>query len=147
MSEKFYKSIDEIPLYNWVQINDGNMNFLQKDQSLTYPKNEVDEAWNDLFDDYLNKRGLGKTYKKFLEVMRKKTVLECEYIISGDEFKKTQIEVEKHNLELLAKKENDDMTTSKSLIFLSKWIGYRLDWKVITLNEYFIILEEYGKAN
>ncbi|CAB4152152.1 hypothetical protein UFOVP597_54 [uncultured Caudovirales phage] len=147
MLEKYYRLIEEIPLFNWVKINEGKMIYILKDTDSEYTDTEIEEAWSDLFDDYLIKRGLGKSYKKLLEVMKKKMILECDYIISGDEFKKTQIEVEIQNLEMLTKKEVNDMSVEKSLIFLSKWIGYRLDWKIITLNEYYIILEEYGKAN
>lgn len=147
MLEKYYRLIEEIPLFNWVKINEGKMIYILKDINSKYTESEIEEAWNDLFDDYLIKRGLGKSYKKLLEVLKKKMILECEYIISGDEFKLTQIEVEKQNLELLTRKEVNDMSVEKSLIVLSKWLGYRLDWKIISLNEYYIILEEYGKAN
>lgn len=147
MSEKYYKLIEEIPLFNWVKINAGNLHFIKKNDDCEFTEEELSEAWDILFDDYLEKRGLGKAYKKLLEVMKKKTILQCEYIISGDLFKLTEIEIEEEKLKQLISKDGTDMSVEKSLVFLSKWIGYRLDWKIITLTEYYIILEEYGKAN
>ena len=147
MSEKYYKSIDEIPLFNWAKINAGELQYIKKKDNCDSTEEELSNAWDELFDDFLTKRGLGKSYKRLLEVMRKKTILECDFIITGDAFKLTQIEIEEENLKQLIGKDEVDISVEKSLVFLSKWIGYRLDWKVITLSEYYIILEEYGKAN
>lgn len=147
MSGKYYKLIEEIPLFNWVKINAGELHFIKKEDDCIFTETELSEAWDILFDDYLTKRGLSKSYKKLLDVMKKKMLLQCDFIITGDMFKLTQIEVEEQNLQQLVSKDNVDISVEKSLVFLSKWIGYRLDWKIITLTEYYIILEEYGKAN
>ena len=147
MSEKLYKSISEIPLYNWVKVTAGEFKYLLVDINSEHTDQELQEAYEILFDDYLIKRGLTKSYKEILNVMKKKSILECEYILTGDEFKLTEIELNKQILKEKTEKNKYDISIEKSLIFLSKWIGYRLDWKVITLNEYHIIMEEYGKAN
>lgn len=147
MSEKFYKSIEDIPLFNWVKVNAGEMNFLLINKEDSASNEELSEAWDILFDDYIEKRGLSKSYKQLLNVMKKKVILECDFIISGDLFKLTEIEIEEQNLKQLIGKDSVDMSVEKSLIILSKWIGYRLDWKIITLNEYYLILKEYGETN
>jgi hypothetical protein len=147
MSEKFYKSIEDIPLFNWVKVNAGEMNFLLINKEDSTSNEELSEAWDILFDDYIEKRGLSKSYKQILNVMKKKAILECDYIVSGDLFKLTEIEIEEQNLKQLIGKDSVDMSVEKSLIILSKWIGYRLDWKIITLNEYYLILKEYGETN
>ena len=33
------------------------------------------------------------------------------------------------------------------LVWLGKYIGYKIDKKATSVKEYFILLEEYGKAN
>lgn len=147
MSGNYYKSIEEIPLYNWVKINAGDLNFIKKNDDFKSTEQELSEAWDVLFDDFLIKRGLSKTYKKLLELMKKKTLLECEYIITGELFKLTEIEIVEQTLRSEYDKDKVDISVEKSLVFLSKWIGYRLDWKVVTLSEYYLIMEEYGKAN
>ena len=147
MSEILYKSINDIPLYNWVKVSAGELNYLLISLDTPRTDDELQEAYEILFDDYLTKRGISKSYKKLLEVMRKKTLLECEYIITGDKFKLTEIELTEQILREEISKDKVDISVEKSLVFLSKWIGYRLDWKVITLSEYYIIMEEYGKAN
>jgi hypothetical protein len=147
MSEKFYKSIDDIPLFNWVKINAGEMNLILINKDYSATNEELSDAWDNLFDDYIEKRGLSKSYKQLLKIMQKKAMLECDYIISGDLFKLTEIEIEEQNLKQLIGKDSIDMSVEKSLILLSKWIGYRLDWKIITVSEYYLILSEYGETN
>lgn len=147
MQEKHYKSISELPLFNWVKINAGELNYLHKNIEEFSSEEELQNAYEILFDDYLTKRGLSKSYKKLLDLMKKKTLLECEYIITGERFKLTEIELVEQMLRREIGKDTIDISIEKSLVFLSKWIGYRLDWKVITLSEYYIIMEEYGKAN
>jgi hypothetical protein len=39
------------------------------------------------------------------------------------------------------------MTIEQTLIYLGKWLGYRLNPKEINVIEYYNILDEYGKAN
>ena len=39
------------------------------------------------------------------------------------------------------------MTIDESLIYLSKFMGYRLNPKEITVIEYYTLLDHYGKAN
>ena len=81
MSEKFYKSIEDIPLFNWVKVNAGEMNFLLINKEDSASNEELSEAWDILFDDYIEKRGLSKSYKQLLNVMKKKAILECDYIV------------------------------------------------------------------
>ncbi len=39
------------------------------------------------------------------------------------------------------------MTIEQTLVYLSKWAGYHINAKKITVVDYFNLLEEYGKAN
>jgi hypothetical protein len=130
-----------------VKISTGELKFLQKNIDENCGEEELQNAYEILFDDYLTKRGLSKSYKRLLDLMKKKTLLECEYIITGERFKLTEIELTEQMLRSEIGKDTVDISIEKSLVFLSKWIGYRLDWKVVTVSEYYIILEEYGKAN
>lgn len=143
----FYESIDEIPLYNWAKINDGNLKFILISMDSDVTDLELSDAWEKLYDDYIEKRGLSKHYKKLLSLMKQKVILQCDYIITGELFKLTELEIQEQKLNEMIQKDAIDISIEKTLIYLSKWIGYRLDWKVITLNEYYLILEEYGKAN
>jgi len=82
-----------------------------------------------------------------LKVMTKKALLEYEFIMTRERFKLTEIEIQEAKLNAMLKNGGNSMTIEQSLIYLSKWLGYHLNKKVITAGEYFNLMVEYGKAN
>jgi len=143
MSEKYYKSIDEIPLYNWDKCINGDVKYVRKDVQ----ENTLNEQmFNDVYDDYLKKRGLDKTLNTIFKVMKKKAMLECDYLITRDRFLLTLIEVEEQKLEQLRKPQKG-LSLETTLVYLSKWLGFRVNSKDITASEYYAYLDEYMKQN
>jgi hypothetical protein len=84
-------------------------------------------------------------FKHQIELIKKIAILQCEYLISKNRFKLTQIEVENTKLEAIKKETGVGMTLQQTLIYLSKWLGYRLDWKQVSVSEYYTILNESSK--
>lgn len=79
--------------------------------------------------------------------MRKKAMLELDFVITGDRFKLNEIEIEQTRLNTMLQNGGNGMTMDESLIYISKWLGTWLNAKQITVREYFNLLEQYGKAN
>ena len=144
MLEKYYQSIDEIPLFNWQKCLNGELKYVHLEL-----KEEADnqEAFNKLYDEFLQKRGVNKEYQKYLDILKKKALLQCEFLITKDDFKLTQIEIEDAKIVSLQKTSESGLSIEKTLIYLGKWLGYRLDWKVITVTEFYSIMEEYEKQS
>lgn len=112
--------------------------------------NETDQdriAWDSLYDQYIKRFGLGKMYKRLLSVMKDKALIECDFVLTRDRFKLTELEIKEAELKQMIDTNNTGMSIDQALIYLSKWIGYRLNPREITVTEYFNILKEYGKAN
>jgi hypothetical protein len=82
-----------------------------------------------------------------LDILKKKALLQCEFLITKDDFKLTQIEIEDAKIVSLQKTSESGLSIEKTLIYLGKWLGYRLDWKVITVTEFYSIMEEYEKQS
>ena len=74
-------------------------------------------------------------------------MLQCEFLITKDNFKLTQIEIEDAKIVSLQKGSEEGLSIDKTLIYLGKWLGYRLDWKIISVSEFYSILEEYEKQS
>jgi len=144
MQERHYQSIDEIPLFNWQKCLNGELKYVHLEF-----KEETDnqEAFNKLYDEFLQKRGVNKEYQKYLDILKKKALLQCEFLITKDNFKLTQIEIEDAKIVSLQKTSESGLSIEKTLIYLGKWLGYRLDWKVITVMEFYSIMEEYEKQS
>ena len=147
-SVEFWASIDEMPLENWIKCNDGEFIFVRKSHKLGENETDKDaENWGIIYDDYIKKFGLSELYKKMLELMRKKAIFELEFVETGQRFKLTEIELTEAKLKSALSNNGEGLTINESLIYLSKWLGYHLNPKNITVIEYFNILRQYGKAN
>jgi hypothetical protein len=144
MSEKYYQSIEEIPLFNWQKCLEGDVKYVNLE---TKEDSGNQEAFNKLYDSFLQKRGVNKEYKKYLDILKKKAMLQCEFLITKDNFKLTQIEIEDAKIVSLQKTSEEGLSIDKTLIYLGKWLGYRLDWKIISVSEFYSILEEYEKQS
>jgi hypothetical protein len=144
MSEKYYQSIEEIPLFNWQKCLEGDVKYVNLQ---TKDDSSNQEAFNKLYDEFLQKRGVNKEYKKYLDILKKKAMLQCEFLITKDDFKLTQIEIEDAKIVSLQKTSEEGLSIDKTLIYLGKWLGYRLDWKIISVSEFYSILEEYEKQS
>ena len=144
MQERHYQSIEEIPLFNWQKCLEGDVKYIHLEL-----KEEKDNhiAFSKLHDELLQKRGINKEYKKYLDVIKKKALLQCEFLITKDDFKLTQIEIEDAKIVSLQKTSEEGLSIDKTLIYLGKWLGYRLDWKIISVSEFYSILEEYEKQS
>ena len=145
-TENFYQSIDDLPLYNWIKCNDGELQYIRKDLSIGDPESD-ENAFNHVFDQYISEFGLGKMYKKMLESMKKRASLELEYVITGDRFQLTLVEMEVARIEQMIANAGSGMTIQETLIHLSRWMNTMINTKTISTREYFTLLNEYGKAN
>lgn len=131
-----------------MKCNEGEIIYIKKEVVPGSDPNENDlKAWENLHDQYIEKYGLSKLYKKLLSLMKEKALLECTFVITRDRFKLTQIELKEAELKSAIANNSNGMTIEEALVYLSKWIGYRLNPKEISVVEYFNILAQYGKAN
>jgi len=142
----YYSGIDDLPLDNWIKCNDGDLRFVRRD--IKSGTDEMDlEHWLKIYDEYINEFGLNKMYLKLLKAMQKRALLECDFIITRNRFKLTEIEMEVSKIEQMLANAGSGMTIEQTLIHLSKWMGTWINTKTITTREYFNLIKEYGKAN
>jgi hypothetical protein len=134
-----------MPLFNWIKCNEGKIEFTRISDEGN-PQMDV-ITWETIYNDYLKEFGLSETYKRMLNAMKKKALLELDYVLTGDRFKLTEVEIEQTRLNSMLQNAGNGMTIEESLIYISKWLGTWLNAKNITVREYFNLLEQYGKAN
>jgi len=142
---EYWSSIDEMPLYNWIRCNDGKLEYTRKEKK----GNKIQDVynWKKLYNEYLKEFGLDVRYKKYLEAQKKRALLQSEYVITKERFKLTEIEIESQKIQDLEIHFAGGKKIEVILTWLGMFLGYKLDQKTTTVKEYFVILEEYGKAN
>lgn len=152
ISVEYWVSVNDMPLENWILCNDGDARFARKKVNTTDKETDKEttkdgENWTRIYDSYIKKYGLSKLYLKMLEAMRKKALLELDYVETWEQFKLTEIQIEVEKLKNMVNNNGEGMTIEQSLVHLSKWVGYYLDKKKITVVDYFNLMAEYGKAS
>ena len=104
-------------------------------------------VWELIYDEYIAEFGLGPVQNKVFKAMKKKAMLELDYVITGDRFKLTEIEIEIANMNAILANAGNGMSINQALIYISKWVGTWINAKTITAREYFTLLDEFNKAN
>jgi len=105
------------------------------------------EAWAKIYDQYLFRFGLNKKYERYLQAMVRRAELQTDYVMTKDKFKLTEIEIQDAKIANLEAHFGSGETIEVVLVYVSKWLGYRINTREISVLEYFVILDEYGKAN
>jgi len=141
----YYKYIDEMPLYNWRKCAKGEIQYSRKDLTKGNEK-EDQEYWLLVYDDYLSTFGIGKEYQSILDLKKEIALLQCEFVISGDNFLRNEIRRLENELKELTEKKAE-VDTDEILIHLGKWQGFRVDQKNTTVKEFFKLIEVFKKAN
>lgn len=141
--EGYYLSIEDLPIYNWYKCLDGDLKFVRKDKKGT-EQNDF-KVWEQLHDEYIKEFGLSKVHAKILKVMKDKAIQELDYIITGDRFKLTLIEMEETRLKNILKTAGTGISIDEMLIHISKWLGQWIKTKEISVKEFFTLQKEYER--
>jgi len=141
----YFLSIEELPLYNWIKCTNGEKKYVRKSKEGN-EKND-NEAWEIIYNEYLKKYGLQKSYKRYIEQLKKVVNAELDFVIKGDRFKLTISEMEAQKMKSMLNNMNYGMSIEQTLIHLSKWIGYFIKTKEISVVEYFNLLNEFERSN
>jgi len=121
---------------------DDDWRYVNK-KPIDHPDNE--KRWEHLYDQYLQRFGLGDKFERYLNALKQKAILQCEYITTNDRFVLNKIEIEDARIKGMQIHFGDGGSIDTSLIYLGKWLGYPLKIKETTVVEYYEILNEYGK--
>ena len=134
-----------IPLFNWIKCTEGDKRYTRI--NLEVGSDQLDgHMWENLYDNYIKQNGLSETYIKLLKTLQKKATLELDFVINGDRFNLTKIEIEAAKLEQMMNNNGTGMSIEETLIHLSKWLQSWINSKNITVKEYFDLLKTYQKA-
>jgi hypothetical protein len=138
--------MDELPLFNWIKINDGEPKFMRKNIDDGTPEMD-DHFFSKIYDEYIADFGLSEMHLKLLKTMKKRALLEIEFMITRERFKLTEIDMEIAKLDSMMKNNGSGMTIEQSLIHMSKWMNTWINTKQISVREYFNLMNEFKRSN
>lgn len=145
-SEKYYSSLDDLPLYNWLKCLKGEFQYINHEPTDTATELDV-ERFTALEDEYLKRYELGKEMERYLRIKINLTRFRLTYIQTGDVNLLNQIAIELENLKKADPHRHNNMSTEEVLAILSKFVGNWIDPKNITVAGFRSLLDAYGRTN
>ncbi len=144
----YYDSIDELTLDRWEKAQKGDLTAIRKDEIRVSEENDL-IAWEALNFDYMEKFGLSRKHIQFNVLQRRLLMLELDYFTTQKGVLKNDIRRVKKQLETFFDEDGnkEGVSLDETLIYLSKFMGYRLKKEIVTVKEYYLMIEVYGKAN
>ena len=93
---------------------------------------------------YLSEFGFSKDETKIIELKRELALKQCEFVISNDNFVRNEIRrLEIELEEILDRDVQAGLDNEEFLIYLEKWIGFRLEPKVISAMYFYKVEKNY----
>lgn len=129
-------------MYNWQKCNDGDYRYVNFDL-IEHDLNK--EKYDHLYDQYLKRFGLTEEFERYMGLLQKKALKQCDYVINKKRFTLTEIEIIDGKLERLNVNFGDGQSVQQTCIHLGKWLGYKVDLKETTVVEFYEIIKEYTK--
>mgnify|MGYP003530780370 FL=1 len=136
---KFYESIEDMPIYNWFKVNNGDMRFMLIKQTKTYDKAKAREYFDKIYSEYIDVFGISESYLKVIELKKQISVLNIEMAITGDRILKNFIKMAQIELNQINSKTNKT-NTNEVKVHLEKYLGFRLNEKETSVKEYYTYL-------
>lgn len=149
---KFHKSIDNLPIYSWFKIhetNDLTWLLIDKPEKVILSKKELNSlfaAWNIIFNEYIDTFGIPEKMKQILELKRDIQILKWELLLEKDRYYETFIDLKELQLKDLIKNEYTEKVNDVK-VYIEKFIGFRIDEKIISVKEYYTYAEALKKEN
>jgi hypothetical protein len=146
MLEKHYKSIDEMPLFNWHKCINEEFQYVLKNDVVDFDIAKCKEAFETIYVQYIEQKGIDIELQKLMKLVQKKGILMCDRVITGDKFLNTKINLLDVEIEKIKKKhkETENQTLEDTIATLSKHFGYFIDWKVCTKLQFDALMKKYS---
>ena len=132
-----YQTVEDLPMWNFRQILEtGDIKYLYKlDNYTKLPEKDLDfKIWDNIFWDYIDKKGIDYNFKLRIELKAKLAILENEQVYK-DKNNYTKIELTKQKLRDLQTntKKNADLENDA---ILSKFMGFAMQPRKHTVSQY-----------
>lgn len=152
MLKGYYSDIEQFPLQNWLNCNNGDLRFARIRLEKGTRKNDL-AAWEHLYNDFLTKVGPSDEFANLLDMLIDRAKLQREYLTTFQNGSRVRRKLNAIN-ELTNKIRNfhetgrseKSMSVSKILNLISKKQGYQVRIKDLTVLAYFELLKEYNNG-
>jgi hypothetical protein len=94
-------------------------------------------SWENMYEQYIKEFGLSDEYLSHLNIKTKIADLQADLVITGQKHFNTLIKIEKEKIKINSLGESKPLSLNMSLAKLSKYYGFHLPSKELTVLEYY----------
>ncbi len=144
----FYKSIYDIPVFNWFKCIDSKeykyclININDYKESIN---DKCIETFSNLYTEYIDTFGISQTLTDIIETQNEILLMKIEKAINEDKTLDTFITLKE--LELKDKLNVKQTKTNTAKVAIEKYLGLRINEKEVTVKEYYDYLEAIKEDN
>jgi len=138
---EYFDSIENLPLYNFEQINSTNdfsFLFINRKEGMKFDEVKMQKIWAKIYDEFLSEFGVSESLIMFIERMNR--VLEY-YNLAYNEGQRhylTLAEIEKRKAYDSLESGSNGIST---IAYVSKFMGFRINPKEIPVKEFYNYLK------
>lgn len=141
--KNYYESIDELPLHNWFKINKGEIEYCRRDLEKGTSKEDI-EFCDKISDSYYDELGIDVEMIRVLDLQKELAEARLDWVITGNNFIKNSINRLEIEIKELIEREPEG-NFGETIIHLSKWIGHRIDVRIVTVKEFYNTVSLFKK--
>ena len=95
------------------------------------------KSWENMYEQYIKEFGLSDEYLSHLNIKKRIAGLQADLVITGQKHFNTLIKIEKEKIKINSLGETKPLSLNMSLAKLSKYYGFHLQSKELTVLEYY----------
>ena len=148
-SEPHYEGIEDLPIWNWFQIQETNDlgYLLKRRRKVTKGEEDYLNAIIDkISDQYIDTYGISDEYRIQMQLRTEIMRMKLEFLIDGDTTLFTFIQVKEAELKALANKNNTAAGNSLT-VYVRKYYGGNVDFKTMSVKEFYDTLLQIQKES
>ena len=149
-SKRVYKGIDEMPIYNWWQINSSaDLSFVLIDK----PKKKLNRFqieslsfyWEKIYNEYISVFGFSEDFLRQLEKKKEIAILKLQMVVTDDYSLQTMIDIANIELQQMQEDISGQSDFYESKATMESRLGFVLDPRKITVREFYSYIKNLRK--
>ena len=141
-----YDSIHVMPVWNWMEIHEKHdLKYLLIDPGQTISKEDLANQWERLYAEYIEEFGIHEKYRDYLQKRIHIARMKCDMILTDDFSLQNIIDVEEIELQAMLK-DREKIKYMDIVASLSKFMGFHVNTRQITVFEYYSYLRNFERA-
>lgn len=148
--KKVFKSIDDIPLWNWIRFTETGRYIYLTDVDdhdvIIEPDETLLSAERNIYKQIFEQIGISDKYRHYLLKQKDLAGMEIELELTGDRKLETFIAIANHEIkDILSELQSGDV--DETIIILEKFFGFIIDVKKISVKKYYSYIRLANKSN